>query len=167
MNINVKRSCFNFGIGRELYTAPFIWIQKGNYSERGGKITDKFTVSDIRIENKTITKLVIKNSKGTIVYTFGTKTKPSAPEAKAVDEAVSDIAEKKPLIDKILQLDCSIRDIYPDSGTDYVLYCYEKMHISADKGIEELTMHQLEMMSKMMESLYIKARTKEGGQADA
>ncbi|NOW12590.1 hypothetical protein B0H35_000004 [Clostridium acetobutylicum] len=21
-----KRACFNFGIGRELYTSPFIWI---------------------------------------------------------------------------------------------------------------------------------------------
>ena len=24
-----KRACFNWGIGRELYTAPFIWIPKG------------------------------------------------------------------------------------------------------------------------------------------
>ncbi len=24
-----KRACFNWGIGRELYTAPFIWIPAG------------------------------------------------------------------------------------------------------------------------------------------
>lgn len=25
-----KRACFNWGIGRELYTAPFIWIKAGD-----------------------------------------------------------------------------------------------------------------------------------------
>lgn len=170
-----KRACFNFGIGRELYTAPFIWIQRGKYSESSGsgkpRITDKFTVADIKIEHKTITRLVIKNAKGAIVYSFGSGAKASAPaaapEPKEADAAVDDMAEKKPLIDKILQLDCSIQDIYPDSGIDYVMYCYEKMHISGDKGMEELTVHQLEMIGKMMETLYIKAKTKEGGNENA
>ena len=27
-----KRACFNWGIGRELYTAPFIWIKDGLYT---------------------------------------------------------------------------------------------------------------------------------------
>lgn len=27
-----KRACFNWGIGRELYTAPFIWISAGNFN---------------------------------------------------------------------------------------------------------------------------------------
>lgn len=27
-----KRACFNWGVGRELYTAPFIWIGAGNVS---------------------------------------------------------------------------------------------------------------------------------------
>lgn len=34
-----KRACFNWGIGRELYTAPFIWI-KGNVRDTGKK--DKY-----------------------------------------------------------------------------------------------------------------------------
>ena len=173
--MNVKRACFNFGIGRELYTAPFIWIQRGKYSESSGsgkpRITDKFTVTDIKIEHKTITRLVIKNAKGAIVYSFGSGAKASvpaaAPEPKEADAAVDDVAEKKPLIDKILQLDCSIKDALPNSDLDFINYCYGKMHINLDLGLEELTMHQLEMIGKMMETLYIKAKTKEGGNENA
>lgn len=47
-----KRACVNWGIGRELYAAPFIWINgAGKY--------DKFYVRDITIENKRVTALTI------------------------------------------------------------------------------------------------------------
>lgn len=54
-----KRACFNWGIGRELYTAPSIWVKDCNIKD--GKCYDKFDVVDIRIENKRITALTIKN----------------------------------------------------------------------------------------------------------
>ena len=62
-----KRACFNWGIGRELYTAPFTWIpsDKCNISEgkNGSKqCYDKFVVEKIIIENKQITALAIWNS---------------------------------------------------------------------------------------------------------
>lgn len=60
-----KRACFNWGIGRELYTAPFIWISsdKCNITADKGKAKcfDSFYVEDIVIENKTIMALSIKN----------------------------------------------------------------------------------------------------------
>ena len=60
-----KRSCFNWGIGRELYTAPFIWVGKSdvNIKERNGKKTtyDKFRVTQIIIKDKKIVCLAIKN----------------------------------------------------------------------------------------------------------
>lgn len=57
-----KRACFNWGIGRELYTAPFIWIpaDKCNIAANG-KCFDKFMVEKIIIENKCITALAIRN----------------------------------------------------------------------------------------------------------
>ena len=76
-----KRACFNWGIGRELYTAPFIWVNASdcNMKQNNGKWTtnDKFEVNDITIADKRITGLSIKNTKtGNIVYTFGnTKAK--------------------------------------------------------------------------------------------
>ena len=53
-----KRACFNWGIGRELYTAPFIWISadKCNIKKK-----DKFIVEAIEITNKVITGLSIRN----------------------------------------------------------------------------------------------------------
>ena len=57
-----KRACFNWGIGRELYTAPFIWIpaDKCNITDKG-KCFDNFEVEKVIIENKRITALAIKN----------------------------------------------------------------------------------------------------------
>lgn len=61
-----KRACFNWGIGRELYTSPFIWVNAAdcNIREYKGKKTcnDKFFVEAIKYdENKNIIALSIKN----------------------------------------------------------------------------------------------------------
>lgn len=47
-----KRACVNWGIGRELYTAPFIWIP-------GATKYDRFYVKSLRVEDRKITGLVI------------------------------------------------------------------------------------------------------------
>lgn len=56
-----KRACFNWGIGRELYTSPFIWIPADKCNIDKGKCFDKFSVEKIKIENKQITGLAIFN----------------------------------------------------------------------------------------------------------
>lgn len=56
-----KRACFNWGIGRELYTAPFIWIPSEKCNINQGKCFDKFRVEKIKIENKKIIGLAIWN----------------------------------------------------------------------------------------------------------
>ena len=73
-----KRACFNWGIGRELYTAPFIWIkaEKCNITEYNGKFTckDTFTVKDIAYDaSERICYLLITNNQGETVYSFGKK----------------------------------------------------------------------------------------------
>lgn len=74
-----KRAGFRWGIGRELYTAPFIWISSDFIQIKtfNGKSTtnEKFSVSKIEYNDKReITALEIVNSKNKTVYTFGTKT---------------------------------------------------------------------------------------------
>lgn len=71
-----KRACFNWGIGRELYTAPFIWINANDVklTEYKGKPTtrDKFSVAEIGYTDSKITSLKIRNdSRKKIVYTYG------------------------------------------------------------------------------------------------
>lgn len=67
-----KRACVNWGIGRELYTSPFIWIN-GCTEEDGVKFVckDRFKVGAIEYENECVSYLVIRNRKGEIVYTYG------------------------------------------------------------------------------------------------
>jgi hypothetical protein len=60
-----KRACFNWGIGRELYTSPFIYIDlnKNEVDTSKGKPKLKssvnFTVKEITYENRRIKDLVI------------------------------------------------------------------------------------------------------------
>lgn len=86
-----KRACFNLGIGRELYTAPFIWIpsSKCNIVDKNGKITtyDRFIVDEIGYDEVgNINRLVIRNTgsafgkRNDIVYQLGT---PVTEEQKA------------------------------------------------------------------------------------
>ena len=56
-----KRACFNWGIGRELYTSPFMWIPADKCNITNGKCYDKFHVEKIKIENKRITAIAIWN----------------------------------------------------------------------------------------------------------
>ena len=79
-----KRACFNWGIGRELYTAPFIWIngKDCNIKENKGRLTcyDRFTVKGIGYTDGVITGLEIKNqATGKVCYKWG-KISEEAPE---------------------------------------------------------------------------------------
>lgn len=65
-----KRACFNWGIGRELYTSPFIWISDSavtlkEKTGQNGKKTwttyDKFRVTQIIVIDGEIKALAIKN----------------------------------------------------------------------------------------------------------
>lgn len=60
-----KRACVNWGIGRELYTSPFIWVKAAdmNIVDKNGKKTtyDRFYVEAIKVENGVITGLAIRN----------------------------------------------------------------------------------------------------------
>lgn len=56
-----KRSGFKWGIGIELYTAPFIWIPHTKCNISNGKCYDKFAVEKILIKNHVIHGLSIIN----------------------------------------------------------------------------------------------------------
>lgn len=61
-----KRACFNWGIGRELYTAPFIWVGKDRCSLRQGKngrwqCFDRFRVEKVIITDGRMTAISIWN----------------------------------------------------------------------------------------------------------
>ena len=57
-----KRACVNWGIGRELYTSPFIFIPAKYANIKGNKCSDKFAVEKIAIKDKRIVGLAIINT---------------------------------------------------------------------------------------------------------
>lgn len=98
-----KRACFNWGIGRELYTAPFIWISAKEYSSTTANnkpsTRDKFKVVIMDVKDKAITKLRIDNtSKGTTVFEWEDcppAGKFKGAEIKALENAMREIAQKR------------------------------------------------------------------------
>ena len=100
-----KRACTNWGIGRELYDAPFIWVSADKVNietNKAGKLTtnDRFEVSDIGYnENRKITNLEIINKKtGNVVYKMGQKIEaPKATPKESIAKAVEENAGNQKL----------------------------------------------------------------------
>ena len=79
-----KRACFNWGIGRELYSCPFIWIPadkcaikstKDNQGKEKFACYDSFRVEAIKYdEDRNIIALSIKNQKNERVFLYNTIT---------------------------------------------------------------------------------------------
>ena len=149
-----KRACFNWGIGRELYTAPSIVVSADDCnitdnSKSGRKqCNDKFTVESITIENKKIVALSIKNNKtGAVVYTFGGKKAPakkSAPKKVAPTgdvepnsgEAMEAPAEQTP-VEKFPNRNKFLK-LCADNGIDYKPICVKLKLNSNSKDVDFL-----------------------------
>lgn len=73
-----KRACFNWGIGRELYTAPFIWITLTD-EEKAKKGSGCFSVSNLQVVDGKITALEIVDKRGNVRFTMGKQVLPNKP----------------------------------------------------------------------------------------
>lgn len=110
-----KRACFNLGIGRELYTAPFIWIalQPGEtYINKGKPALNpkvKFTVTEINYNDEgEIVGIKIVDQTGKIRY----EKKATGSHRMAVEESKPQAQpntqgqEKKPSSDELSCQEC-------------------------------------------------------------
>lgn len=99
-----KRACFNWGIGRELYTAPFIWIgaEGVKLDDKGGKKTtyDTFSVKSIGYDKDgNINQLTIyNNKKKKVVYTLGKSDVAPMTEEEQFNMAAYDYPSKAEMI---------------------------------------------------------------------
>ena len=77
-----KRAGFNWGIGRELYTAPTIFVRTEDSDMKNGKFATRLRVHDIAYDDKgNIVYLVIMDQKNKVRYSAGEE-----PKAGDVDE---------------------------------------------------------------------------------
>lgn len=97
-----KRACFNWGIGRELYTAPFIWITLTD-EEKAKKGSGCFSVSNLQVVDGKITALEVVDKKGNVRFTMGKQVLPNkpvelkqpTPSAKKVTTPANDDIERQ------------------------------------------------------------------------
>ena len=99
-----KRAGFKWGIGRELYTAPFIFIPANKMNIENRKTFDTFSVSEISYDDKRrISALAIKNNKTKAeCFRMGVLDKPSKPVSppKPAPQRVMDAPQKEPFCTK-------------------------------------------------------------------
>lgn len=96
-----KRACINVGIGRELYSAPAIFITplQGEVTQNKNKYQtrSKFYVKEIEYDNKReIAYLVIVDGKGNQRYSWGRKTQaqPTVANNKPINQSNNNLLEK-------------------------------------------------------------------------
>lgn len=126
-----KRAGFNVGIGRELYTAPFIWINltADEVDNSKGKpslsFKVKFHVSKIGYNDKReIVKLEIKDQAGKVRYTLGAE-QPKPKTVKATDSIESFKKELKDATDLLNRC----KDI---ASVDEVVKAYKTLWTNQD-----------------------------------
>ncbi len=103
-----KRSCVNWGLGRELYTSPMIFhnCDTVEYTDKNGKkkynLTNPWEVNGMRVtkigyKNDAISHLQIMDKSNTVVYEFGSQGKKE--EVDVIDPAMAktiiDLADLK------------------------------------------------------------------------
>ena len=113
-----KRACFNWGIGRELYTAPFIWVKKEDctkHEQKDGKwkCGDSFVVENISIKDKRILDISIKNVKTKqIVYRMNcyNQSKQEAPKQPTPKQEAPDkkLSPREQLIARLAELNINV-----------------------------------------------------------
>lgn len=97
-----KRACFNWGIGRELYTAPFIWIpaEKTDIRQKtDGKLccNDYFSVGSIEYngEREIVGLSIINRKKQTVYELKGATAEEPGKQKRAVSPRQMDSLEKE------------------------------------------------------------------------
>jgi hypothetical protein len=125
-----KRACVNWGIGRELYTAPVIKIfadkcgikDSGRKDKSGYPIYvcyDHFTVDKIEVKDKCITSLTIRNSStNAVVYSWNANGN-SAPNTPQTPTAPSKYQQIKDLL-------ATKTSINMDSVNEWILIKFKK-----------------------------------------
>lgn len=100
-----KRACVNWGIGRELYTSPFIWI-----SGDPDKLKwERFRVKAIGYDdNRSVNALTIVDKRGKVVFQMGTieDVEPDTPDDDGIRKDAAATVSKG--------------DAIPATGADYM-----------------------------------------------
>lgn len=137
-----KRAGFKWGIGRELYTAPFIWAKlpvenvKGKWQLK--EKYPKFNVNSITYNQYgDISGLVIIDNKGQIVYKTGAKVQKAVNTTKspATEESIFNELSKAKNKEELGKMSRELLNKHPESKSQIVKAYNDKLaeFIGAEK----------------------------------
>lgn len=137
-----KRACVNFGLGRCLYSAPFVWIVS---KDKDGVMTgetkkERYIVDEIGYTDHKITKLVIKNEKTKkVVFSMGSNQKVAQTSEKPQANANSNLNTSKGSINskhKAL-IDAFVLTLQEPKRTQFYNWLDEKCHTMSVELLSE------------------------------
>lgn len=144
-----KRAGFKWGIGVELYTAPFIFIQcateKDEYASKKAskdvyKLCNKYTkfeVSEIGYTDKgDINKLIIKDDSGNKVFEMGKYVKPTQTKKTETKKEETKLSDKDLEFYSVVAATDSVEDLK-------AYYSQTKELVSDRKAYHQLVMDRL------------------------
>lgn len=146
-----KRACTNWGIGRELYSSPWIFIKVATQKKQNGRgyeLVDPYyfngaKVSDIEYDDKRkISALTIVDKDGVVMYSYPKKRmskdlRKSLAETKAKNEPTLDLSPKELTPQDMITAEQAegIKGLLEDLGIDtaiFLKYVAEKSKDSCD-----------------------------------
>lgn len=146
-----KRACTNVGIGRELYTAPFIWIRalKGEVTGSNGKYRldykVKIHVHKIEYADNRISFLQLADEGGNIRYTYPMNGQQNAPEQATKQNNRQD--EKEAILNELVDF-VNIKKIPSDQISGIIHTNFRK------NSTKDLSQKELEFLLNMVRELY-------------
>lgn len=100
-----KRACFCLGVGRELYTAPKIFIRLAlNEYNKNGRLQTTFRVGYIDYTNRKVSQLIIQDQNNVVRYYYGmTSQEVDKFLQKKVDNGYSEPAPQAKVDESLLE----------------------------------------------------------------
>ena len=146
----------NWGIGRELYTAPLIYIPAANNDgtpnykvfEKNGKMTtyDKFKVTKMTVENKRITELAIINTKSKkCVFSYSDKPVSNSTSSQRTDPRNNMIVEVDKLVSEFAQMRGKTKAEVMRS-----LYASQNVYVNPGTDLSDFTLDQLQKAGSVL-----------------
>lgn len=136
-----KRACFNLGIGRELYTAPAMFVDKKNlkkHYEYQGKwyCKDRFQVTGIEYIGRRITKVDVLNESTGKMLIFG---EPASEKEKTEDVKKQKIGKVKgeAIVSMLTKAGQSVDAFLKHFGVEDPADLTEEQHLAIVKGLEQ------------------------------
>ena len=159
-----KRSGFNWNIGRELYTAPFIWIpsSKCEIVPKGSGFTcyDRFDVRSIEIVDGNIVSLEIVNEKtGSLVYAWSKKPaekKDKEKESLAAGQEKINKVKQKALEEYFKKLNVNAQEVLSSYGAKTYADLTEDAHFDILRRLKAAE-EKIERESKVITMKEIKS----------